>query len=292
MGENTCVRGYPGNEQTDALFRDYAAVHDRKRQQEYVRRRLSTADRREDPFPHVWVEDVLSPELYALLDAAWPVPELFPTEERANRRDMVPRPPGTNPADNRASTYDALPKALRDVWDFFILDINRAIVGPWLLDKFRDEIDERLALIDRLWSDGVVTKDYYQPPFRPQMNVGRLMMRGLGFRLRPHADALAYLTTALYYFPDERQDADLGTTLFRADRALDEAAVAASGKTVYFHESDIQLMPVFSAPFRRNALLAFVNSGRSAHGMEITSPGLWRRAYQSHISIKSDHHHL
>ena len=201
-------------------------------------------------------------------------------------------PPRIRPSDKRAETYDALPKPVRDVWDFFILDINRAVIGPWLLEVFRPEIDERLALIERLWSDGVMTKDYYEPPFRPQMNVGRLMMRGLGFRLRPHVDALAYLTTALYYFPEDRQDTDLGTTLFRADRAVDEAAVAASGKTVYFHESGIHLTPGFNAPFRRNALLAFVNSGRRAHGMEITPPGVWRRAYQSHISIKSDRHHL
>jgi len=50
--------------------------------------------------------------------------------------------------------------------------------------------------------------------------------------------------------------------------------------------------PACAVPFRRNSLLAFVNSGRSAHGMEIVTPGIWRRAYQSHISIKNDRHHL
>jgi hypothetical protein len=275
-----------------ARFPEYSTVLDRERQQAYVRRRLAATPRRDDPFPFVWVEDVLSPDLYMLLDAAWPSAELFPAEERANRRDMVPRPPGTDPSDSRAATYDDLPEPLRDVWNFFLLEINRAVVGPWLLETFRPEIEQRLGLIERLWSDGVVSKDYYRPPFRPQMNVGRLMMRGLGFRLRPHADALAYLTTALYYFPDDRQDTDLGTTLFHADGALNETAIAATGKTVYFHEAGIQLTPAFSAPFRRNALLAFVNSGRSAHGMEITTPGLWRRAYQSHVSIKNDRHHL
>jgi len=100
-----------------ARYPDYRRVLDRQRQQEFVRRRLATVERRDDPFPHVWVDDVLSPELYALLDAAWPALELFPAEERDNRRDMVPRPPGTNLADKRAGTYDALPQPLRDVWD-------------------------------------------------------------------------------------------------------------------------------------------------------------------------------
>jgi hypothetical protein len=124
------------------------------------------------------------------------------------------------------------------------------------------------------------------------MNVGRLMMRAEGFRLRPHADALPYLATALYYFPDDSESSDLGTTLYHAERGMDEDALLEGGRTVYFGESAISTTAVFSAPFKRNSLLAFVNSPRSAHGMEITTPGVWRRAYQSHLSIKSDHHHL
>ncbi len=81
------------------------------------------------------------------------------------------------------------------------------------------------------------------------MNVGRLMLRAQGYRLRPHAEALPYLATALYYFPDDREFDDLGTTLYRTDRAIDDADIVEEGRTV-------------------------------------------RRAYQSHLSIKSDHHHL
>lgn len=124
------------------------------------------------------------------------------------------------------------------------------------------------------------------------MNVGRLMMRAQGFRLRPHADALAYLVTALYYFPDDNESGDLGTTLYRTERGIDDTDIVEDGRTVYFADAGIAATPAFCAPFRRNALLAFANTPGSAHGMEITTPDVWRRAYQSHLSIKSDHHHL
>jgi hypothetical protein len=130
------------------------------------------------------------------------------------------------------------------------------VVGPWwLADVFKPAIDDR-------------------------------------FRLRPHADALPYLATALYYFPNESESADLGTALYHTDRAIDEDAIVEEGRTVYFADAGIPATPAFSAPFRRDSLLAFANCSRSAHGMEITTPGVWRRAYQSHLSIKSDHHHL
>ena len=275
-----------------ARFPGYRSALQPSREGEYVRRRLATIERRDDPFPFVWVEDVLSPELYELLDAAWPVIDAFPAEERENRRDLVPKPPGTAPADKRADAYDALPTCVREVWDFFVLEVNRGVVGPWLMQIFQPEIEARLAFIDRQWRDGQVTKDYFLPPLKPQMNVGRLMMRALGYRLRPHADALAYLATALYYFPDEREADGLGTTLYRCDGSLDDAAIATTGRTAYFREAGVKTEPAFSAPFRRNSLLAFVNGPTSAHGMEITTPGVWRRAFQSHLSIKGDHHHL
>jgi hypothetical protein len=273
-------------------FPRYTATLDAEREGRHVRERLNVAERHDNPFSYVWAQDIFSPELYAILDAAWPHIDGFPAEERANRRDLVPRPEGTNPKDRRAETYDDLPAPLKAVWDFFVIEINRGVVGPWLSDVFGAAMERRLALIEQAWRSGGLTKDYYQPPYAPQMNLGRLMMRGEGFRLRPHTDALPYLATVLYYFPDGAESTDLGTTLYHSDSALAEDAIVADGRTMYFGEAGIATTPVFAAPFSRNALLAFVNSDRSAHGMEITTPGVWRRAYQSHLSIKSDRHHL
>jgi hypothetical protein len=273
-------------------FPDVSAILDVEREQAHIRARLAAACRQVDPFPYVFVEDILSPRLYAALDAAWPEIEVFPPEERSNRRDLVPQPPGTAPADKRASTYLQIATPMREVWDYFILEVNRRIIGPWLRELFRPEIDARLRTIGELRAQGRLVKDYYAEPYHPKMNVGRLMMRGQGFRLRPHADALAYLVTALYYFPDAEADNELGTTLYRTDGELSADLISAGGKTVYFEEAGIRVEPAIHAPFRRNSLLAFANTGRSAHGMHIARRGIWRRAYQSHLSLKGDHHHL
>jgi hypothetical protein len=154
-------------EQEDSFlsrFPRYADVLDPEREALYVRQRLSGTPIHDEPFPYLWIEDVMSPELYELLDAAWPHIDAFPAEERHNRRDLVPRPPGTAPKDKRASTYDSLPAPLRTVWDFFVIEINRGVVGPWLADVFRPAINERLALIERANYSGRATKDYYTPP--------------------------------------------------------------------------------------------------------------------------------
>lgn len=258
----------------------------------HVEARLLGAVRVDDPFPHVWIDRLLPDDCYEQLAAAWPPDDVFWSARPEQRLDLVPRPAGTAPADLRAAQYDRLPDDVRAVWDFFILEINRRIVGAHLERLFAPEINERLAMLESI-DEGGRLPDYLRPPYRPQMNVGRLMSRGHGYNLRPHVDALAYLVTALYYFPTDADDPDaLGTTLFRPERALDVSTLLERGKTAYFHKAGIHVEPARQIPFVGNALLAFANTGRSAHGVHITTPGVWRRAFQSHLSLKGDEDHL
>lgn len=259
----------------------------------HVDARLAAATRIEEPFPYVWVDHLLPDDLYQRLETAWPADEVFWSERPEQRLDLVPKPAGLQPADARADRYDQLPDGVRGLWDFFILDINRRTIGPHLERLFAPEIAARLAMLADAQRQGVALPDYLQPPFAPQMNVGRLMGRGYGYRLRPHVDALAYLVTALHYFPRRDQEAGaLGTTLYRAARELNPADLLERGKTAYFDAAGIAVEPAAQIPFAGNALLAFANTGRSAHGMQIQTKGVWRRAYQSHLSLKGDHHHL
>ena len=256
-----------------------------------VRARLASAVRIEDPFPHVIVESLLPEDAFRRLADTWPDLAHF-WSDRPNKFDLVPMPAGTAPADARAEAYEQLPADARAAWDTFIMEVNRRVVGPYLARIFAPEIEERLALLDSARRAAAPLPPYLQPPFRPQMNVGRLMVRGHGYRLRPHVDALAYLATALYYFPREGDTPDMGTTLYRVDRPLEAAALAVRGKTVYFDEAGITLARAVDVPFRPNSLLAFANTPRSAHGMTITGKGVLRRAFQSHLSLKGDHDHL
>jgi hypothetical protein len=256
-----------------------------------IRHRLTTAERREEPFPHVWVPDLMPADLYDVLAKSWPPVSAFWGEPDSGKLDLVPAPPGITPADARAGQYAALADPVRAVWDAFVIAINREVVGPFLERLFAPEIASRLRFLDSVAGTPDLPASL-NPPYRPQMNVGRFMMRSRGYRLRPHVDSLAYLATALYYFPTPTDDPTTeGTTLYRAGSELSPAEILARGKTVYFHKSAIPVEPVTTAPFVGNALLAFANTGRSAHGM-LTSTTEWRRSFQSHLSLKSDTDHL
>ena len=107
-------------------------------------------------------------------------------------------------------------------------------------------------------AQGTDVAGYLRPPFQAQMNVGRFMLRGHGYKLQPHVDALAYLVTALYYFPqNEAQDDPLGTTLYRVEGELGVVDLFRREKTKYFHKAGIAAHPAAQIPFVGNALLAF-----------------------------------
>ena len=256
-----------------------------------TRERLRTAIRHETPFPHVWVEGLLPERVYQLVLDAWP-PDNYFWSNNPNRMDLVTQPAGIRPSDARAELWDGLPASLRRVWDVFVLDINRGVVGPFVQEMFRPEIDARLSLLERTFAEQGARVDYMRPPFHPKMNVGRLMMRSSGHTLHPHVDALAYLVTALYYFPQSDTDVDtLGTTLYRVNEELDTADLLRREKTEYFHKAGIAAEPAVQIPFVGNSLLAFANTNRSAHGVHVPTTG-WRRSFQSHLSIKRDTDHL
>jgi hypothetical protein len=258
---------------------------------EAVTRRLATAERRDDPFPHVIVDGLLPIHVYQDLVARWPDDALFRGDAASGKLDLVPAPEGITPADARAESYNRLDDDARTAWNRFVIQVNREIVGPFLERMFEPEIAKRLEFLQAS-ADAPGLAPYLRPPYRAKMNVGRLMMRSAGFRLRPHVDSLAYLATALYYFPTPADNPDTeGTTLYRAAGEIGAAEILSRGKTVYFDAAGIGTTPASTVPFLPNTLLAFANTGRSAHGITITARG-WRRAFQSHLSLKGDADHL
>lgn len=277
------------NDRFLARHSDYRSLLEHERVADAVRARLATARRMDDPFPLVWVEDLLPQRVYDVFDAAWPSPEFFAQDAHGTRGDLVLGAPDPAAPDKRRHGYTSIPTCLREVWESFTR-LNREVIGPWVGEVFEPEISRRLALLTRWYEEHGAQKEHLAPPYAARMNVGRLMLRGPGYRLRPHVDAVSYLATVLTYFPEPAGRDDLGTTLYRVERELDpfELFVAGRGSTAYFEQAGIAVEPVRNVPFRANALLAFANTGRSAHGVQITASASWRRAFQSHLSIKSD----
>ncbi|MBM3819646.1 MAG: hypothetical protein FJW14_11640 [Acidimicrobiia bacterium] len=250
-----------------------------------IERKLADARRREDPVPHLVVNDFFDASFYRTLADAWPPLELFKRDRTGRKYDLVPQLTG---ADARSAGYEQLDRERRRLWDFFVGTVNRRIVGPLLARIFAPEISARVQQIREAFGRGLITypmagaRDW---TYRP--NVGRFMMRANGHDLRPHVDSMPYLLTVLHYFPSGDADEGFGTVFYRAERPLDFEACARHGSTQYFEDAGIRCEEVLRIPFRPNTLLAFPNTLSTAHGAAAPADGM-RRVFQYHLSLKGD----
>jgi hypothetical protein len=274
MSEETMLAATPGT------------GFDEQRLRTWIEARIRASVPRAEPFRHLIVDDVFPPEYFEFLAAAWPPLDYFKSDRRGRKFDLVPLAGGSS-ADARAGTYDSMPASLRAVWDEFVLIVNRRIVGPLLAEVFAEEVATRLRLIQAAHASGRISYSLGRSDdWRPVANVGRFMMRGPGYRLRPHVDSMPYVVTVLHYFPERGDQAD-GTVLYKAAAPLDFDRCVASGSTEYFDEAGIDCREAARLPFMRNMLVAFPNALDAAHGAVAPDSGL-RRLFQYHLSLKSD----
>jgi hypothetical protein len=270
------------------LFPDFARRLDEPSVRAYLERRLAEATRREHPVPHVIVHDVFEPPFYRMLASAWPPLDVFKRDKHGRKYDLVPASPAAAP-DPRSAGYDRLPAELRAVWDFFVFTVNRHIVGPLLARMFEPELQARIGQIREAYEAGRINYAMAgSTDWTHRVNVGRFMVRGGGYDLKPHVDSMPYLLTVLHYFPDEGQDEGFGTVFYKPERPLDFDACVRNGSTQYFDEAGIKCEEALRIPFRPNILLAFPNTLSSAHGAGSFPVGL-RKVFQYHLTLKGDH---
>ena len=270
-----------------AAYPDVARRLDPVRIREQIERRLAKVIPEQRPMPHLVVNDLLDPDFYRMLEAAWPADEIFRRDSRGRKLDLVPTS-SAGAADARNVGYELLPATLRAVWDFFVFVVNRQIVGPWLARAFHSEIAERLMLLQGAHADGLIPYPIGRSgdwSYRP--NVGRFMIRGNGYVLRPHLDSAPYLVTALMYFPIAGQDEGFGTILYTPRQPLEFKTFVKSGSTEYFDDAGIECDEAVRVPYRPNTLLAFPNTLTAAHGVVAPENG-YRRVFQYHLSLKGD----
>ena len=251
----------------------------------HIERRLSAAQRVDDPVPHVIISDFLPPAFYGDLAASWPPLDAFQRDKAGRKYDLVP---GPAEIDRRSAGYQQLPASQRALWDFFVSTVNRDIVAPRLTQLFEPEIDIRLRQIREAHERGLI--EYAMAGVRDwsyRANVGRFMMRANGYELKPHVDSMPYLVTVLHYFPDGEGDTHSGTIFYKAERPLDFFTCVRAGSTQYFHDAGIACTEVMRVPFRPNTMVAFPNTLWAAHGSEAPSSEL-RKVFQYHISLKGD----
>jgi hypothetical protein len=215
----------------------------------------------EAPTAHLVVERVLPDDVYALLTAAIPPPELFPA------RDPVKR-------DFEMSSLRTGPEFTQVMWQLFDQQIVAGMIAPRLLERFSSAVQGHYA------RSGGADFGRRAAAIPHRTFAGRIQLRHPGYRLAPHLDPKRVVITSLFYFPRPGDSDTHGTALYTVNGPYTH-----TGMSTFFPESvGATCTLARQVPYRANSMLAFVNSG-AAHGATLPpDAGLVERyTYQFYV---------
>ena len=252
-------------EQDEALGHLATACDENKLEARF-RAALDRAELHLDPFPYVVVRDAFPNAFYEALVRGIPPVELFADKPFNKQQLKVPFP--------MAPAYS------RRVWGFFVRRAAPRILQPLLIDKFRVPLRE---WITANWPS--LAQDPFGPPMDFNTGDGRILLRGRGYRIRPHRDPKWGFLTCILYLAREQDSESWGTQLY----AVDDDRPAQGARPHWIDASQCRLAA--EIPFRRNSMLVFLNS-TGAHGASIPEDAepadLQRYIYQCRIGPSAD----
>jgi hypothetical protein len=242
----------------------------------HVRHAVLGAALRDDPSPHVYVENVFSPAAYAAMCRMWP------TDSPALRRWDNPGEPAV-----RFGNYgrrqeiiipfeaERLPPEQRAFWlgvgsvlhgpDFARTLIER--FEPYARERFGDRIDDPAFVRDELRGSLLINQhdaDYY---------------------LGPHTDRNEKVFTCLFYFPEHDGLDRLGTTLYRPL----EPGFSCSG---FAHHDPARFERRETMPYRANSAFIFARTDVMFHGVHALTAeqlgGSRRRSIQMQFWVHNE----
>jgi hypothetical protein len=249
------------NEARPALFHDLDARLSLDRIRPHILNAVDRADLATDPTSHLVIERLLPDDFYALLLEAIPPTEFFPD------RDPVKQ-------DLEMEALSSAPRFTQRVWKFFDEEVVPNVLAPALFSRLRD------AVVGHYEETGGPVFASRAAALAHLTSSGRVMLRRPGYHLKPHLDPKRVVITGLMYLARPGDSEEYGTRLFRVDRPF----VASGMKTFYPEDAGYRCEVARTVPFRRNTLLAFVNS-KAAHGASLPpdAPLHERFAYQFYI---------
>jgi hypothetical protein len=212
-----------------------------------------------DPFPHVVVEDLLPPDIYARIVEAVPPAVFF-----AGTKD-----------EHWAVPSGIAPLYCRSVWTF----VANTLVG----DILHRALNAKFNVLVREYVRGFCPDFTDDERLDLHPSDGRLMLRRPGYNLTPHRDPKWGFVTAILYLARPGDSEEYGTQLY----AVREDVEAPSGAVYYLEPSQCEL--VRAVPFRSNSMLVFLNSV-GAHGASIPADAparLERYIYQFRLGPTS-----
>ena len=202
-----------------------------------------------DPFPHVVIEQVFTPEFYrAIQDNLLPDEAYTPLVETGRVTSNYPR----NRLCFMGGEDDMLSaEAGAGFWrELFGVFKDPALMGA-SLRRFEPVIRQRLATdLTEMRSDKLL--------LHPEVF---LMRDKNSFLLKPHMDSRKKAVTALFYLPGTDDRASLGTSFYRL-----RSGIAAPEMGTQYAREDFELLKTI--PYLPNTMLAFANMAGAYHGLE------------------------
>jgi hypothetical protein len=217
------------------------------REMSHVRSAVLRAAVRDEPSPHLYAEDVFSPDTYA------EILRLFPAEagvlrrweatgafgNYGRRREIsIAREADRFTAEQRAFWLE-LAALLRGA-EFFAALLER--FEPYARGRFGDRIDDPAFFRDDLHARSILNE--HEP----------------GYFLGPHTDRRERVFTCLFYFPERDGLDHLGTTLYRPR----DPGYASDGTE---HHDFALFERRETIPYRANAMLVLARSDVLFHGV-------------------------
>ena len=229
------------------------------------------ADIVREPFPHLVIHEALDSDFYEKLAAEFPRDEIVMREGKKDRG-------------NQKHFYGAA-KALADervsvLWkDFFRHHLSDGFYGEmlelfdreirWLYPDLEDRLNKELKDL----KTGLRRSDMSAEAMLDcQFAINTPVLEPSSVR-GPHLDGAQTFYQCLLYFRDDRDDAGGDLELYRFKEGVDLSAV--TPKAI---EKNLVSKAV-TVPYRKNTLIAFLNSPRSLHGVSPRAATPFTRRY-------------
>lgn len=220
---------------------------------EHLLRRIDAAPALDEPFSHVYIEDVFPDDVYELILARLPDPSTYvqTAERHYDRgevgfvRSMLPLVP---------EAFATMTDDQRDLWRGVGAGLSSPEVKRAMYAKLANDLAYRYGVPASKAAD---LAGHSRPTLYRETE---------GFEIPPHPDTRKKVVTMHLYFPADRSQLELGTALYR------RKALASP-----FGDWRRRFEKVKQFPFQPNSGYAFVVNNtigkRSWHGREELPPG-------------------
>lgn len=243
----------------------------------WIEGRFASATVEPDPFPHLILNGVLPSQLYEEIERD--IPHSFDWRLAAITRRIGSGSLSTLARDIRSSNLPPM-----------FIDVGNVRRSPFVLwrhswkwrRKYLSLIRGISALVSRAFAEAsasymqqMIEMGLYDSTQTQRPSFQEFCLRPQGWAIEPHIHDLRQAVQWMLYFPLPGSTEDQGTAFYRVKSPKTLAPADLSG-TMWFDASEAE--HCFTAPYRPNTLVAFLNTPSSVHG-SIEIPGMVARRY-------------